>query len=196
MNSTARAYHQAQRAAQVRRNGDRILTAAVARLKAARRPADITLDEIARDSGLTVRTVLRRFGTRDRVLEAAFVHLKAEFAGLRRDPQPGDVRGAISSLLDQYEQIGPTNVRALEQEDELPLLHATLEEARRFHRRWLETVFAPQLARVSRLEREKRVTALYAATDIYVWKLLRRDLKQSRARTEDTMRRLVRGALR
>jgi len=36
---------------------------------------------------------------------------------------------------------------------------------------------------------------LYAATDVYLWKLLRRDLNFDRRRTEQAFRRLVRGVL-
>jgi hypothetical protein len=37
--------------------------------------------------------------------------------------------------------------------------------------------------------------ALYAATDVMVWKLLRRDFGRSRARTEISIVRLVEGVL-
>ena len=43
--------------------------------------------------------------------------------------------------------------------------------------------------------REELVLALYAATDVTVWKLLRRDLGSSRSRTESIIRQLVEGAL-
>ena len=123
----------------------------------------------------------------------ADIDLAFEYASL--SSRAGDLEAAVQSLVDQYEQIGPLNIRALEQEHELPLLHQTLEEARRYHREWLADVFAPNLARLAGSERERRLTALYAATDIYLWKLLRRDLKCSRRQTEDTFRRLASGVL-
>jgi AcrR family transcriptional regulator len=167
----------------------------VALIKTAVRVRDITLDDIAHESGLTVRTILRRFGSRDGILEAGFGRLKAEFEGLRPAAPPGDVDAAVASLLNQYEQIGDFNIRALEEEDQLALLHRSLDIARRYHRDWLREVFAPNLAAVAPSERERRVTALYAATDIYLWKLLRRDLKLDREVTEDIFRRLIRGVL-
>ena len=39
------------------------------------------------------------------------------------------------------------------------------------------------------------INALHAATDVYTWKLLRRDLGLSRAETERTMVGLVNGVL-
>jgi|SRR5689334_702941 len=190
-----RAYRQEVRARQTRENADRIVDSAVRLVKTTRRTADITLDDVSRASGLTVRTILRRFGSRDGVLEAAFAQIKTEFAGLRTPTPAGDVDGALTSLLDQYERIGDLNIRALAQEDQLPLLHRALTEARRLHRAWLEDVFAPDLTDLPRGERDARCIALYAATDVYLWKLLRRDLNLDRRRTAQAFRRLVRGVL-
>jgi hypothetical protein len=43
--------------------------------------------------------------------------------------------------------------------------------------------------------RARCINALHAATDVYTWKLLRRDLKLSRAETERTMVELANGVL-
>jgi AcrR family transcriptional regulator len=190
-----RPYRQQLRAQQTDANTERIVNAAVTLIKTSRRLADITLDDMARVSGVTVRTILRRFGSRDGVLEAALLPLQNEVKGLRVETPPGDMEAAIASLLDQYEQIGDFNIRALEAEDLLPLAHRGLELGRQSHRQWLEFAFAPQLDGLRGQEREARLIALYAATDIYLWKLLRRDLKRSREETHDTLCRLVRGVL-
>jgi hypothetical protein len=113
-----------------------------------------------------------------------------------RPTPPGDVKAAIESFVSQYEEIGPINIRALEEEHDLPLLHGSLEDARRFHRAWLAQVLAPQLSTLPPRERDRRLTTLCAATDVYLWKLLRHDLKCSRRETVDTFARLVRGVLR
>ena len=58
---------------------------------------------------------------------------------------------------------------------------------------WIETTFAPFLpSRGPR--REQLIMTLYAATDVTVWKLLRRDHGRSRAETEAIIRNLVDGA--
>jgi AcrR family transcriptional regulator len=190
-----RAYRQQLRARQTDANTERIVNAGVTLIKTSRRLADITLEDIARASGVTVRTILRRFGSRDGVLEAALQPLQTEVKGMRVETPPGDLEAAIASLLDQYEQMGDFNIRALEAEDLLPLAHRGLELGRRSHREWLEFAFAPELDKLPVPEREARRLALYAATDIYLWKLLRRDLKRSREETHDTLCRLVRGVL-
>jgi AcrR family transcriptional regulator len=190
-----RTYRQDFRARQTRDNTDRIVETAARLIKTTQRTADITLDDVSRESGLTVRTILRRFGSRDGVLEAAFARIKTEFEGLRVPTRAGDVDAALTSLLNQYERIGDLNIRALEQEEQLPLLRRALSDARRIHRAWLEEVFAPNLAALPGDERERRLIALYAATDVYLWKLLRRDLNLDRPQTEQAYRRLVYGVL-
>jgi AcrR family transcriptional regulator len=190
-----RAYRQEKRAHQADANTERIVAACVRLIKSVRRMPEITLDDMARESGVTVRTVLRRFGSRDGAFEAAFSRLESEIKSLRRPTPPGDVDAAVASLVDQYEQMGDLNIRALEAEDQLPLVHRGLETGRRAHREWLAEIFAPCLARRSPHEKARRLVALYAATDIYVWKLLRRDLKFDREVTRDAVCRMVRGVL-
>ena len=60
---------------------------------------------------------------------------------------------------------------------------------RRMHRDWVRTVFADAA------DREDVVDLLVVATDVYTWKLLRRDRGHSRAATEKQMKALVRAVL-
>ena len=190
-----RPYRQALRAQQADANTERIVTACHSLVTSVRRIADITLDDIARKGGVTVRTVLRRFGSRDGAFEAAFGRIESEIKSLRLPTPPGDVDAALESLVNQYEQMGDLNIRALEAEDQLPLVHRGLETGRRHHREWLAETFTPQLGGLSPKEKAERLIALYAATDIYVWKLLRRDLKLDRESTQRAIGCMVRGVL-
>ncbi len=63
------------------------------------------------------------------------------------------------------------------------------------HRGWIERTFSPWLTSARGARREELILALYAATDVTVWKLLRRDLGCTRPRTESIIRQLVEGAL-
>lgn len=186
-----RAYRQTARAGQSEANTRRVLKSAVTLLHSARRLSDVTLDTIAAGSGVTVRTILRRFGTRDHLLEAAFLALREEIVSHRKPVRPGDIDGALESMLRQYEQDGDFNLRALEEENEFPLVHETLEHARVYQRQWLESVFGPLLNDLKPEAREQRILELYAATDVYLWKLLRRDLGQSAGSTAKTIRNLI-----
>jgi hypothetical protein len=62
------------------------------------------------------------------------------------------------------------------------------------HQEWLRRVFADRLPDAP-AGRCHAVNALHAATDVYTWKLLRRDLHLSRAETVRIMADLVNGIL-
>lgn len=187
-----RAYRQDARAEQTEANAQGIVASTVALIWSVRRIGDITLDEVAADCGLTVRTILRRFGSRDGLLDAAFAQLYRDVERLRVPTPGGDVEAGLTALLNFYEEIGDLNIRGLEQEDQLPALHQLLEGGRASHRDWLEHVFGPHLADSMR---EQSLTTLYAATDVYLWKLLRRDLHLTPGQAAATFRQLVNGVL-
>ncbi len=90
--------------------------------------------------------------------------------------------------------MGEANVRALEIEGRVEAIDAMLERGRTAHRAWLEEVFAHDLPE-SGDDREHAVLALYAATDVGVWKLLRRDFGMPIEDTEAVIRTLVRGVI-
>lgn len=190
-----RIYQQGVRAEQTEANTRSVLDAAVALVRRAPSLAGITLDQIASDAGVTVRTILRRFGSRDGIMEAALFELGRQFESRRPETTPGDVEAALQSMLYQYEHEGDINVRALVEEHQIPVLHQLLEHGRATHRQWVTRAFAPQLARLPESVRESRITALYAATEVYLWKLLRRDLQLSAEQTLDIFRQLVLGVL-
>ena len=106
-----RAYQQTTRAEQSEANTRRVIGSAVALLRTTRRIDEVTLDAIAAQSGVTVRTILRHFGTRDGLLEAAFLALGDEFSGHRIPPQPDNIDAAIQSLFENYEQDGDNNLQ-------------------------------------------------------------------------------------
>jgi AcrR family transcriptional regulator len=149
----------------------------------------VTLEEIARAAGVTLQTVLRRFGSKEALLEAAADDERPRILASRLPPG-GGVAPALRRLVDSYEAIGHMGWRMLRQE-ELPQFHALLVGARRLHRGWLERVFAGVLDGQPRRERARRLTLLFGATDYYLYKLWRRDLGHSRAATLTHMQALV-----
>jgi hypothetical protein len=64
---------------------------------------------------------------------------------------------------------------------------------RSLHRRWVTDTFGPLLP--TGRGREEVVDLLVVATDVYTWKLLRRDRGLSATRTSARMERLVRAVL-
>lgn len=172
---------------------ERILEA-MADLWLTRHYDDVTLADVADLAGVSRQTVYRQFGTKDELLVAT-----AEWKGPQGEAQtlapPGDVDGAISRLMALYETMGDANVRALALEGRVDAMDHMLKRGRSAHRAWIEHVFGPWLPEHGSPDREALVMALYAATDVMQWKLLRRDFDFSATVTAQVIRRLVDGVI-
>lgn len=156
---------------------------------------ELTLDAVAASANTTRQTVLRHFGSKEGLVMAAADWYSQRFDKVV-DVQPGDVEAAIDHLLAERELVGDANLRMLELEGRIASIDYGLTQGRAQHRAWIERVFAPQLATVTaRSRREQAVDALYAATDVSIWKLLRRDFNRSRPATRAVMLTLVKGVL-
>jgi AcrR family transcriptional regulator len=178
-----RPYRMIARAESAAATGERIIDAAVEAFW--EQPGEqVSLDEVARRAGVTVQTVIRRFGGRDGLI-AATVEREAERVGRQRDQAPvGDVPGAVKVLIDHYEAMGDRVVRMLAEEVRDPALRPIAERGRILHRDWCARVFAPALAVRTAAERKRVLAQLVAICDVYTWKLLRRDAGLSRRQTE------------
>ena len=178
-----RPYRMVARAESAAATGERILDAAVEVFWEL--PGEqISLDEVARRAGVTVQTVIRRFGGRDGLFAAA-AEREAERVRRQRDRAPvGDPRAAVRVLLDHYEGLGDRVLRLLAEEERVPRVRELADRGRAFHREWCARVFAPALGGHSRVERRRRLAQLVAICDVYSWKLLRRDAGLSRRQTE------------
>jgi AcrR family transcriptional regulator len=187
LRSRRRRYVMRARADSAAATRKRIVAAAIA-LYYERPGPGSTLDDIARRAGVTVQTVLRRFGSRAALDDAARAEAIAQVEDERR-AEPGDVRGAARALIDHYERRGRVVLAMLAQEtlDGAP----DLTDGRALHRRWVADSFAPQLARRAPRRRDALVDQLVIATDVYAWKLLRVDRGLSRASTQDRIESLI-----
>ena len=154
----------------------------------------MTLTDIAAAAGVSHQTVLNHFESKEGVAFAAADLVVASTNDARSGVAPGDTVGAIRRLVADYEQIGDANARWAMDVEHLGSLAPLIEQARHSHRAWLEAAFEPYLPADGKARR-RVVNALHAATDVYTWKLLRRDLGVTRAETERTMVHLVDGAL-
>lgn len=174
MDSPRRVYRQSTRAAAAEATGERILDAFAGHM--GRRWFDeIRLEDVARDAGVTVQTVLRRFGSKEQLLEAMHRRMDGQIRR-RRGVTPGDVQGVIAALVEDYEAVGDLAIRLLAQEDRYPALKAVTDEGRAGHRQWMAQAFAPWLDGLDDEAGRRATDALVAAGDVYVWKLLRRDM--------------------
>ncbi len=154
---------------------------------------DVTLASIAAAAGVSHQTVLNHFESKEGVIVAVAEMFREETVD-NRDATPGDVAGAVRALVGDYEQMGDANVRWIASSERMSTLAVLLDDARRGHQEWIVRMFGASLP-TSQAARRHAIHALHAATDVYVWKLLRRDLHLSRGETERTMVDLVVGIL-
>jgi AcrR family transcriptional regulator len=153
---------------------------------------DFTLEEVARRADTTVQTVLRAFGSKEQLVYAALEEMVAHGMPLKPTP-PGDVGAAVTALFEIYEGMGDLVIERLNDERRRPALKPGLDEGRKNHRDGVRAAFAPQLARVSGAERTQLFEMLTVLTDVYVWKLFRRDRKLGRRAAEAIVCRMIDG---
>ena len=188
---SGRRYRMGARADAAEETKRRILDAVIG-LHMERYYDQVSLDDVAGRAGVTVQTVIRRFGSKDRLIDAASEVVRARVSSQRGAAPVGDVPGAVENLVDHYEEQGEGVLRLLAQEDRVPAFRRATDMGRAMHREWVERSFAPSLARREEGEAHKRLLAqLVAVCDVYVWKVLRKDMGLSREATELAIREMV-----
>lgn len=191
--NTARSYQQTARAVSTAETGRRIVAAFVERLSD-QWYDDITLDCVAEDAGVTVQTIVRRFGGKAGLLGEAIREMIRR-AGERRAAPPGDLNQLVRNLVDDYEGTGDTIIRLLAVEGRHAVLQEFLTLGRRRHREWIAKAFADELELLDARARQATLDALVVATDVYTWKLLRRDMKRSVVATRAAIIAMIRSTL-
>jgi AcrR family transcriptional regulator len=181
---TAKPYNMELRAAAAEATRERILLAA-AEVFLERWYDDVTLAELAKRAGVSGQTVINHYGGKEQLAAAAYDYLGKQITQRRYTPEPGDVEGAVEALVEDYEVTGDAVIRMLALEEKFATLGPLLKRGRKGHREWVETMFeAPDLTH-----------ELIVATDVYSWKLLRRDQGLSRERTSAAIRHMVQAIL-
>jgi AcrR family transcriptional regulator len=150
---------------------------------------ETSLGDVAAAAEVSVQTILRQYGSRQGLIDAAIQYGTQRVAQERSAPV-GDVGAAVRVLLDHYEDRGRSILRMLTQESTYPQLAAITQIGRDAHRKWVADVFEPYI------DADERLTdLLVVATDVYAWKLLRLDRGLPRIETEERMRALVSAVL-
>ena len=191
--NTKRTYTMTARAKAAEETRRRILQATFD-LLSRRLASEIGLDGVAVDAGVSVQTILRRFGNRAGLFDATVLYANDQVAEERRTPV-GDVTAAIRVLVDHYEKRGDMALMMLAQETTYEHVRRLSDAGKSMHRGWVEEVFSPQLEGLAPAAREELVDLLVVATDVYAWKLLRRDRGLSRTHTEHRIHTLVSAVL-
>jgi AcrR family transcriptional regulator len=182
---TAKPYNMELRAAAAEATHERILVAAQEAFLE-RWYDEVTLAEVARRAGVSGQTIINHFGGKDQLFAEAHARLGQELVERRYSAEPGDVAQIVDALLDDYEVTGDSVIRLLALEEKVPALRPMIAGGRKGHREWVEAMF-----RASR----ELVPELVVATDVYTWKLLRRDQGLSREETAAAIRHMVQAIL-
>jgi len=185
-----RPYRMRARAEAAAETGQRILEAVI-ELHRERFWDQVSLEDIAERAGVTVQTVIRRFGTKERLIEAAAEEGTRRVIRQRDQAPIGDIEGAVENLVDHYEEWADSALRLLAQEERVAAFRSVTDAARAFHYEWVERTFAPLLAKRTGTARRRLLAELVAICDVYFWKLLRRDLGLSREQTELAIRETI-----
>ncbi len=82
----------------------------------------------------------------------------------------------------------------LAEEEDDPRARLMCESGRTLHRKWVEEVFGAELP-LEPMDRDRIIDALVVATDVYSWKLLRRDRGLTVAEVHNRMLLMIDGVL-
>jgi AcrR family transcriptional regulator len=189
MKSANRTYTMRARAEAVEATRERIARVAMDRFIAGSYD-EVTIASVAAAAGVSHQTVLNHFESKEGLFMAAAERFSADVRGDRDRRAPGDAPSAVAFLVDQYERTGDGNVRLATLDERFGAVAAALDEARADHQAWLAEIFGDRLPRGA-AECRRALAALHAATDVYAWKLLRRDLGMGRRATQQVMTEMV-----
>ena len=164
---------------------DAIVKAAIDTFMAERSFA-ITLPAVAERADVTVKTVLRHFGSRDALVEAAWSQAYEEVMA-ERTPPSDDPDAALGVLIAHYERRGNIGLAMLAADKNDARAQRMNSAGRLAHRAWVEDVFGARLPERAET-RSRLIDVLVVATDVYSWKLLRLDRGLSVDDVHDRMR--------
>jgi AcrR family transcriptional regulator len=187
---TTRTYRQTTRAEAAEATRRRILDAAY-ELFLDNWFDEVGLRDVASEAGVALQTVVNHFGTKDGLFLAVVERFSASIEEMRHGVEPDDVRHAAEVLAADYERHGDANVRALAVEHRFPAIARGLAEGRALHRDWVRQTFPGALAALGGAERQRRLFALCAVSDVTTWKYLRRDHGLSQARTAAVIEEMI-----
>lgn len=192
--SSKRPYTMSIRASRMAAN-ERNILAAVVELWLELPFNEITLDQVAEKAGVTVRTILRKYGAKEGLIEACLESEEVSVDPGRPAPEPGDIQAILNLLCAEYEAMYPAVMRTIAAVEQFPAAAKILERGRNYHREWCAQAFSPFLPATDSRAYEPRLSGFIAATEIYLWKLLRRDMGKSVEEASEVFRMLIEGVI-
>jgi AcrR family transcriptional regulator len=195
--SPQRAYKQVARAKAQEQTRETLLQAATEEVEQDSW-SQSSLESVAGRAGVSKQTVLRHFGSKQGLLDAVISRTSSLVVKERNQAPIGDIPGAVANLMRHYERYGDIMVRLLPYRDAVvrvmgsegrrgnPLTRA-VDHGHEVHEQWVLRTFEPQLSDLDPRTRERRLAQLVAICDVYVWKILRRDIGLERPQVEEAV---------
>ena len=152
---------------------------------------EVSLQEIADGAGVSLQTVIRRFGSKDGLLVAVSQHISPGVMAERDAVPPGDIDAIVGHLVPHYEEMGDPMLRLQSLEDRLPAVKEALRLPRAMHREWLARTFAKFLPDPQSPEYNWRIAMFASAVDLHTWQVLRREQGLSVDETARAMREML-----
>jgi AcrR family transcriptional regulator len=171
------------RAQAAEQTGHRIVDAMLERFSVA--PYDqIRLEDVAADAGVTVQTVLRRFGSKSGVMGAVVRRELGAIAAARSAADTSQPRHTIAELVVHYERYGALILKAYSEAPYIDGLVELVGAGRKHHLNWCRDAFAEHLdPDLDRATRTRRLAQLTVICDATTWRILREDLGLSPTQT-------------
>lgn len=187
-----RSYQKKERALAEQANGEAILDAA---LKAFSTELfdRVTLNAIAKESKVSVQTVIRRFGSKEDLFEHLAEREEKRVVADRDIPGEKGLKAALDTLIKHYERDGDMMTNFVSQEHLFEPIQKIVRRGREVHRHWVEKHCSNLFMELDNTKREQAILAAIAATDLSTWKLLRRDHKQKPKDVAEIMYKLLHG---
>ena len=179
------------RADAAERTGERITDAMLRRF--AELPYDrIRLEDVAADAGVTVQTVIRRFGTKHGVLAATVEREFTRLATERAAAMGNSPQATLHSLVRYYEDHGALILKLYAEAAQAPGVPELASRGRSYHVSWCREAFAEALdQRLDKRTRERRLAQVVAICDATTWRILRFDGHLSPQQTEKALLELL-----
>ncbi len=181
-----RPYKQVARAQAQERNRDALLDAAADEFYRGRWPST-SLEALATRAGVTKQTLLRHFGSKDRLLLQALSRGAAQVLEQRWSTPRDSVEGIVENLLEHYETWGERALRIGAWRTGPAFLARMSKLARQVHYEWVDFAFASWLEPLAQEDRARRRAALIALCDVQTWWLLEHDLELGHAQVSATL---------
>lgn len=134
----------------------------------------IRLDDVAADAGVTVQTVIRRFGSKSDLMVAVVERELARIVEARESAAHSSVEATLAALIAHYERYGALILKTYSEAPLVPRLPELAARGRAYHVDWCTRVFADRLPAAG-AERTRRLAQVIAICDATTWRILRFD---------------------